>query len=274
MIRKDIFAGSWYPKNKQELLNMISYEKVDNPKVRFAVIPHAGLFYSSNLIKLFFSNLDLNITRLLILSPSHYYRIPNDLIGSDHFDSYETPLGSVKGFCLSPFEKGYKEVIQAEHAVEMALPFCKLRENLKVSTAIVNSFTSYEKALDYAKKIIKSIDENTAVVASSDFTHYGARFSYTPFKGSNPEKAVFEADNNIAQLFCSGQGEKAYETAKKNGDTICGLAPILVVSEIARLLKYEGFVAGHYNSNIINKTKEEDFVSYFCLLWRKDGTKG
>jgi len=273
MVRKDIFAGSWYPNNKQELLNLISYNKVDNPNVRFAVIPHAGLFYSSSLIKLFFSHLSSNIKRLLIISPSHYYRVPNDLIGSDKFDSYETPLGSIRGFCLNPFEKDYKEVIQAEHAVEMILPFCKLRENLKVSTAIVNNFTSYEKALWYAKKIIESIDENTAVVASSDFTHYGPRFSYTPFQGKNPEKQVFESDNNIAQLFCSSQGKEAYETAKKNGATICGLAPILVVSEIARLLEYKGFVAGQSNSNIVNKTKEESFVSYFCLLWGKNGTK-
>ncbi|MDD4083910.1 MAG: AmmeMemoRadiSam system protein B, partial [Sphaerochaetaceae bacterium] len=203
----------------------------------------------------------------------HYFRIPNDLIGSDNFDSYETPLGNIRGFYLNSFKKGYKEVIKAEHAVEMILPFCKLRENLKVSTAIVNNFTSYEKALEYAKIIVKSIDENTAVVASSDFTHYGARFSYTPFHGENPENEVFNFDNSVAQLFCSSQGKKAYEMAKKNGTTICGLAPILVVSEISRLLKYEGFVAGHSNSNIINKTKEKNFVSYFCLLWGKDGTK-
>ena len=269
MVRKDIFAGSWYPKNKQELLNMISYKKVNNLKVRFAVVPHAGLFYSSSLIKLFFSQLDPKINKILIISPSHYFRVPSDLIGSDNFDYYKTPLGNIKGFYLPPFQKGYKEIIQAEHAIEMILPFCKLNENLEVSTAIVNNFTSYDKALWYANKIIKSIDEKTAVIASSDFTHYGTRFSYTPFQGKDPEKQVFDFDNNIAQLFCSTQGKKAYETAKKNGATICGLAPILVVSEIARLLNYEGFVAGKTNSNIINKTKDEDFVSYFCLLWRE-----
>lgn len=270
MIRKQRFAGTWYPRDRASLEKITHLDAVEDPKVRFGVVPHAGLFYSAPLIRLFFSALESDIDKLVVIAPSHYFALPSDILGSGSFSAFETPLGYVEGFSLSCFDGGYEEVTAAEHAVEMILPFAVARGKLFLCVAHVNDFTDAAIATGYAEKILAAIDTHTAVLASSDFTHYGINFGYVPYGNTvngQVEERVREYDRDMAERFCRGEGLSAYSLAKKQHSTICGIAPMLVVSEIARLAGYEGQVAGQADS-LEKSGSENNFVSYVTILWR------
>ena len=273
MIRKLRFEGSWYPSDKEELEKLIKVVPSDDNKDLFGVVPHAGLYYSSELIKLFFNNLNPNVNKILLITPSHYYALDNNVVGSGNIELFKTSIKDIEGFSVpSLLEPGYEQVTIAEHAVEMILPFIAQRDNIKLCCAHINRFNDVEIASDYAKKIINDIDDNTAVIASSDFTHYGNNFRYTPF-GDKIDNQVLEKvttyDRKIANGFISGDGKDTYiKAVMEDRATICGIAPMLVVSEIARLKNMSGRILGQSNS-YEKSSFDNNFVSYLSLAWRK-----
>lgn len=272
MIRKQKFSGLWYPNDSGKLKKIIELTPVSDNKGLFGVVPHAGLYYSSSLIKLFFSTLNPKVNKMLLITPSHYYVLPSDVVGSSKIDEYECILGNIPGFSLPVFEPGYEEVTKSEHAVEMILPFISTRKNISLCCAHVNHFTDVNKASDYAKKLLSTIDDKTAVVASSDFTHYGERFGHIPYGSIITDELVRKVityDTNIANRFVNGNGRSAYLQAMINDNsTICGIAPILLVSEMARFSGMKGKILGQSNS-LEKSNSENNFVSYVSIVWRK-----
>lgn len=273
MIRKQIFAGSWYPLDSAKLEKMIKITSTSDNKDFFGVVPHAGLYYSASLIKLFFNTLSPEVNKMLLITPSHYFSLPTNVLGSGNIESFECSIQNIPGFSVSGLEEGYEKVTQAEHAVEMILPFIAERKNLSLCCAHVNQFSDINKASGYAQKLLATIDDKTAVLASSDFTHYGKSFGYTPY-GSIINKDVVDKvstyDINIAKRFAIGDGRSAYiQATQKDEATICGIAPMLIVSEMARLSKMGGRVLGQSNSIEGSSFNENSFVSYLSIAWRK-----
>jgi len=152
MNRKALFSGSWYPESQNELNHLITtqiakaqshlqaHDKAktssSDAKISMAILPHAGLYYSSRGIAEYFARLSKTSTHFIILAPSHYARLmPNKLYYSD-FDLLETPLGNIKidaemrSLFLSHSDlfSLHSEAVQKEHALEMFLPFIKQHE--------------------------------------------------------------------------------------------------------------------------------------------------
>lgn len=266
------FAGTWYPKDGKRLEEIVSYKTEEDASLFCGVVPHAGLFYSASLIKRFFSQLHPAVSRVILITPSHYFALPPDRIGGGDVTSFASLLGDIEGFSLPFVDSGYEEVTCAEHAVEMFLPFLSYRGNTQLCCLHINRFTKPQIATHYAQKFLSLMDGHTAFVASSDFTHYGSSFGYTSYgRHITPsvEQKVTNYDKGMAQRFVSGDGLKAYERAtKEDRSTICGIAPMLVVSEIARLASMEGEILGTANSLSLSQS-ENNFVSYSTLGWRK-----
>jgi hypothetical protein len=207
-----------------------------------------------------------------LITPSHYYALEDDVVGSGNIDSFECIVKNIPGFNILFLQSGYEKVTEAEHAVEMILPFIAKRQDMSLCCAHVNRFTDLSIACKYAKMLLSEIDDKTAVLASSDFTHYGDAFGYTPY-GSNIDdeivKKVTLYDRNIANRFASGDGAAAYlKVTVKDKATICGIAPMLLVSEMARLRNMKGRILGQSNS-LKSHTLDNNFVSYLSIAWRK-----
>lgn len=272
MKRRLRFDGLWYPSDKNELDKLVLFNPVKDNNSVYGVVPHAGLCYAGKLIKLFFSTLSPNINKMILLTPSHYYSLENNIVGSGNFSSFETSYTDIEGFTLSLFHQGYEQVTNAEHAVEMILPYIAQRENIKLCCAHINRFTDVNIATDYAKKILSNIDDNTAILASSDFTHYGTNFSYTPYGNIISDEVVTKVttyDKNIAKGLLNGEGQSTYIKTVKDHATICGIAPMLIVSEMARLKNMKGKILGQSNS-LISPSLDKNFVSYISMCWREN----
>ena len=258
------FKGSWYPDDRATLSDMIKWEEGKRTS-RFAVLPHSGLLYSKEHIKEYFSTLSEDVRRILIISPSHYFYIEPDTLVSAGFTSSETPLGRIETI---PLDVGTVSdmAIQAEHGVEMFLPFIAMHANLSVSYLLLSSLSSFSSGEDIAQELMPRIDDETGVIASSDFTHYGPSYNYMPY-GSKGYPRVLEEDRKAAALLAEGEAEKAWNEGHRR--TICGIAPATIVSIMARESGFKGHV-GLLSSSADKGGDRLNFVSYCTVLWGED----
>jgi len=177
--RKPAVAGSFYPKDRDELERAVDgfLEKAEDvrlPNVRGLVAPHAGYVYSGLTAAYDFKQLvGRDITTVIVLAPSHYVRLKDaSVLDVTHF---ETPLGLIK---VSPKvkellkEDGFANIPSAhaqEHSLEVELPFLqRTLGDFELIPVVVGD--ADPKAL--ASVLAKYVDDKTLVVASSDLSHY------------------------------------------------------------------------------------------------------
>jgi len=283
--RRAKFAGSWYPRDKHVLEDLLfqafSLVKKQPPSSSCAVLPHAGLSFSALGMADFFYDLPPQAERLVLLAPSHTTSLnPDRLVGGD-FTSYATPLGAIEGFSLSSVNKGFDQAIEREHAVEMVLPFIaylnKSREKqIAYCPALISKITNGFVLSEICDKLVSDIGRaslksgKTLLVASSDFTHYGRRFDYVPYarlERSAQRDRVKEDDLALARLLAEGKSNEALALSSAKKLTVCGIAPSVIVSEIAKRLGLKGSIASYYSSYDIAPSNDESFVAYCTILW-------
>ena len=109
------------------------------------------------------------------------------------------------------------------------------------------------------------MDEKTAFIASSDFTHYGRRFGYTPY-GNYALERVKDSDYKIASSLAVGDTEGVFSIHENT--TICGIAGAMILSYAAKLKGLKGEVGDHYTSYDVYPDCADDFVSYFDVFWK------
>ena len=283
MERSAILKGLWYPEDRKELDSIVRPDLFRRGNSTDAVLPHAGLFYSGRIIREYFSSLSENIRQVFILSPSHYYLLPENRLTTSRFTSSATPYGSIRtvpvsieGSVISDEALQREpvsiegsvisdEALQREHGIEMFLPFIKARK-LDVSYALISHVDSLSAVRKIAEELTDTTDEHTGFIASSDFTHYGRRFDYTPY-GDDAESRVAENDDRCASLLSSFSLEEVFD--KYTSGTICGIAPAMIVSMIASMRKRKGRTGPAYTSNDITGEHSDDFVSYRSVIWEE-----
>ena len=75
---------------------------------------------------------------------------------------------------------------------------------------------------------MECIDEDTLVVISSDFTHYGRSFGYVPFEQEVPEN-LRQLDHGAMEQIVAKDLSGFYAYLRHTGATICGQSPIAVL---------------------------------------------
>lgn len=295
--RKALFAGAWYKKEAAPLrqtikLSLRSATNIESQQpelqepARAALLPHAGLEYSGRGISHLLLHFPETVTRVLILAPSHYAFLPMGKLTVAGFDSYETPLGILDGWQLAESEALAlnidQKALQQEHAVEMFLPFLAWQKEesgfpFAVNCALISQIAHGRQLEKLARGLIAAIgmEEIQAgrclLIASSDLTHYGHRFGYTPFGSiglQTTRDAILRQDLMYTHTLAKGSHAQVEKLLQEGSSTVCGLAPGALVSEIARICGFEGFVVDYYTSLDVQRTAAEDLVSYGSILWR------
>ncbi len=281
-VRKSPIAGSWYPAGKAELQARVDelLGKARLPRLKgrpFGLIsPHAGIQYSGQAAAYGFKALQgLNIKRVILLGPSHRY--PYQGLATSGVDFYETPLGKIKvdreisdALYNLPAFKGPRHAELPEHSLEMEIPFLqKVLGDFMLVPLVVGEMSrnDYEEAAEALKK---HIDDSTLVVASSDFTHYGGRFGYVPFK-DNIKENLKKLDGGAIDKITARDFDGFQKYLSQTGATICGARPIGILMKMlpadcrGTLLNYytSGDLLGDYT----------DAVSYASIIFTKEENK-
>jgi len=301
VIRRMQYAGSWYESNEDLLRSFITESLADaelrSPNTEpfesrtgacLAMLPHAGLAYSARGIADFFVKIPVKIKNILIIAPSHYVHIQPDSLTTADFTLAETPLADLEVMPLYDLLPGRivhadRKAVELEHALEMFLPFCahlqlQSHKKIHVGLCLISQATSVKSIDMLSEAILEAVGDEqvlngeTLIIASSDFTHYGKRFGYTPFDATSSgfqevEDQVLLQDRRYAEMFAAGDISELLALQTKEQPTICGFVPGLIVSNIAKKLNLTGKVTSQYTSNSISELSS-DFVSYCSILWR------
>ena len=321
-------SGSWYDINPQELDKQLQ-KNLDNAKktvdgiegARLIISPHAGYKYCGDTMAYSYAALDLNprVKRIFVLGPSHHVYFRNQIFVSP-FESIETPLGDLKvdtEFC----EKLVREKNNTgklftymdadtdlgEHSLEMQFPMIAKAlawrglslDEVKVVPLLVSNNTE-ETDDKLARVLVQNLmDPSNIFIISSDFCHWGRRFQFTGYVGSEEELeeslneeteiemltlrsklphhrvAIWESVKILDQfamstLNKSNNPEKYANWVKyldTTGNTICGAKPILLVLKMFALESFSSrpkviFQWPHYSQSSRVESVSDSSVSY------------
>ncbi|HEX3045526.1 MAG TPA: AmmeMemoRadiSam system protein B [Bacillota bacterium] len=276
--RRPVQAGRFYPADPNELNRrvdqMLSQAKSDlNELPRAIIVPHAGYEYSGPVAAAAYSvfkkfpESSAKVTRVILLAPSHYAYFRGAVINDA---SYQTPLGvySLDNQAIETLER--QKFPQAEndaastqeHSDEVQIPFLqKVLPQARLVPIIIGELDP-QSAESIARALLTIIDAQTIIVASSDFTHFGPRFNYTPRFNKDTRTGITELDRGAIDCILRTNPSEFVNYLDRTRATICGRNPITVLLKIfelnhwptsgATLIKYltSGDITGDWSHSV------------------------
>jgi len=206
-IRAATHAGSWYSDDAQTLNDQLSVwlTKVPSASIledgtlfeppmqtcKAIIAPHAGYAYSGPAAAWAYKTINtIGIRRVFLLGPSHHVYLDGCALSA--CPEYATPIGNL------PLDRAVIDELSAtgkftlmdiqtdedEHSMEMHLPYIrKIFEGKDIAIVpILIGAISATKEDTYGKLLSPYLlREDTIFIVSSDFCHWGTRFSYTRY---------------------------------------------------------------------------------------------
>jgi len=281
-VRQACCAGSWYPGEPSALAEMVDglLAQAPVPDVRdkpLAIIaPHAGYAYSAPVAAAAYRHLQGHkYKRVILLAFSH--RLSGTYNGVDvpgEYTAYATPLGEVpvdRESCdlllRSTAFASHPGCDRDEHSLELQLPFL---QSVAGEFKIVPLHVGRMSTQDYARAaaaMLPLLDADTLLVASTDFTHYGAAFGYEPFRDDIPDNIRKLADN-AAQVIENVDFDGFASHIDKTGDTICGRGPISLLMRIFSMkMGVRGLRTAHDTSGRMSGDWSSRCVTYQSFVF-------
>ena len=296
ILHKSHLSNAWYPNNAQELSQHIDdyfekaqkhfYVESDPKMIKALIVPHAGhyfsglcaatayqtLFETKNLRSIELKN--KKIDRVIVLCPTHTTFFKG--VALPHYDAYQTALGTinideeaVKVLSENSIFKELPEAHNKEHAIEIQLPFLqKTICNFSLIPLIVGHINNQD-IQSIGDSLKKVIDDNTLIIISSDFIHYGKFYEYAIFENHIMNKIKF-TDSLAIDAISTMKLNPFEKNLKETGATICGQNPIKILLQLAEqkcLGDVEQRLTCYYTSQHMAKTRKKwnDFDPYLLI---------
>jgi len=284
-VRAPVVAGAFYPANSTELREMVDRyiargaRKAGGLKgKRIAlIVPHAGYPYSGRCAGAAYAAVKgKKYKRVVVLAVNHR---GGPFHGASILDveAYRTPLGEIpldtaicKALRRSELIRSYPSAHRREHSIEVQLPFLQRAVGDFKLIPIVIGMVYEDEFAELARTLRQFVDDDTLVVASSDFCHYGLAFRFAPY-GTGPEarEKIEELDKRAVNLILQRDGPGFWAYLRKTGDTICGRYPICTLLHMLPS-DAEGRLLDYYASGDTNRDYRHS-VSYAAIVFTAKG---
>ncbi|MBF0260697.1 MAG: AmmeMemoRadiSam system protein B [Magnetococcales bacterium] len=244
-IRPAAVAGSWYPGEAAALRGDLeqAFSKLPPPSevagapVRALLAPHAGYRFSGATAAAAFRMVaGKSFKRVVVLGPSHQGAFQG--LALPEVTHYQTPLGEIplddealKGLATSGIASRIPGVDAKEHAIEMQLPWLQqaLQPGWKLVPLLVGGV---DPALSRkaARALRPWLDEQTLLVVSGDFTHFGPAYDYLPFPVDGETEGKIRAlDMGAWERVQARDAAGLYAHRTKTGITACAFGPLTIL---------------------------------------------
>lgn len=246
MPRQPFVAGSFYPGEEQALLSELNalvppYPETEKEEVIGALVPHAGYLYSGRVAGEVYARVK-NKKTFVLIGPNHTGRGHSFSLS---MENWSTPLGDVEVDVelaeeikrRTPLIKDDPSAHRSEHSIEVQLPFVKkLFPDTRIVPLCVSScdISELRAVAEAVTAAALSTENDIAVLASSDMTHY------------EPREEASIKDKKAIDAILSMDAEHLVKTVKMNSISMCGWAPLVIMISAsgqmggrkARLLRY------------------------------------
>lgn len=297
-VRLPLFRGIWYPDTAEALRKAceqyISEASLPMPvrgRVVACVAPNAGYVHSGGTAAYAFKPLSSGqYDRVIVLTAAHTARFAGTSIPL--VQHYATPLGLVPldisacrrvawSSLIEPRGVSYHDtgrgasrrlnVHEFEHGIEVLLPFLQVQLGTFELVPLVvgdlmdaNGRIRSSAVRSIAGVLNRVVDERTLIVVSSNFTHYGQQYGYTPFR-ENEAEGIEWLDKQAMHYVLNRDLNGFLDYLENTRNTIDGAAPLAIL--IAMLpARVEGYLL-NYTSGARNMTEGGSSVSYAALVF-------
>lgn len=258
-IRYPVVDGRFYPgdektvkKEVKEYLQKAPSIKEDE-KILAIISPHAGYVFSGATAGRSFKVLEgKSYKKVILMGTSHTSGSPGALLAD--YDFFYIPGAKVPVDREQVKELSKKEGFQIqnsaharEHSLEVQLPFLfETLKDFKIIPMVIGAGTTPEISRKVAKGLLSILDEDTIIVVSCDFTHYGPSYGYVPFRDDVPRR-MKELDKGAWEILNPQSSEAFNAYLEVTGATICGEKALMVLSETLPKNAKKNFV--HYTTS-------------------------
>ena len=289
-IRKPIVAGQFYPAQHDACVDEINgYLEQITPaeqlpqSIAAGIVPHAGWSFSGQLSAMVFAAVrhqHEKVHTFIIFGAAHGYFGPSPAVYDK--GSWLTPLGEAaidEELARAVLDSGSAEAnLQAhnsEHSLEVQVPFIEyLFAGAKIVPIIVPPNNNAVELGESVGEIINSSAEKKFVcIGSTDLTHYGPRYGFTPM-GLGRDAFNWASgvnDRQFIDLALKLKAKAMLASAAENCNACGPGAASATVAAAKRLGKTEGLLLAHTNSNevMLQKmhTKSTDSVGYAAIVF-------
>lgn len=245
-VRRPAVAGGFYPGDPATLNRAVrGYLAGAKPASRPAVaviVPHAGYEYSGAVAGQGFAALaGVRAERVILLGPSHHSGFAGGALPAADVTAFAIPGGAVPVDLAAlsrlrrcPGFDGPAAAHDPEHSLEVELPFLvRVAPGARVVPVLVGFQTSRDEEAAMARCLARLLTPRTVVVTSSDFTHHGAAYRWTPFAAS-PDlgERLLGLGRATAGRAAAIDPRGFEEQVGVSGDTVCGARPIAVLLQL------------------------------------------
>lgn len=289
LTRKSIGYDTFYPGKRDqcivEIETCLHEAAVKGPlpdDMIGGIVPHAGWIFSGSLAAMVFSALKQQYDKVdvfIVLGAAHNYFGKTAAVSPETY--WETPLGKIeisKDLTKSLLETGLtsdnSSVHRSEHSIEVQIPFIQyLFPNASICPVIVPPSYQAISLGEVLYRIIKKQSHRILCIGSTDLTHYGPRYGFTPMgTGSQGvEWAAYINDKRFVDLALEINPEGLLAEAAENGNACGPGAAAAIVSLAKQYGKTRGKLLGMTNSNKVMQEKmgttSLDSVGYAAIVF-------
>lgn len=281
-IRPAHFAGSWYPANTDECKKTI--EALYNPSVSTSlknaptggIVPHAGWYFSGNLACRVFQQLAVtDAPDLIVIFGGHLSSHDPGRIMTH--GAWETPLG------LLPVAEDFTAAVKGQfdliidkpttappdNTIELQLPF--IRYFWGAIPIVPIRLPPTTLAIEVGKAVATIARErNTTiqVIGSTDLTHYGPNYGFTP-QGTGPHAVEWvrqHNDHGMIEAVLAMNPQAVLAEASANQNSCCAGA---VAGAIAAGRELGATIAEAMDyTTSYDKQPGDSFVGYLAALFQ------
>jgi hypothetical protein len=231
----------WYPDDPATLRKMLGEYLEDASErnlqnVQALLLPHAGYRYSGRVAAEALKQVaGRSFKRVIVLGPSHSVAM-KDIASLPRATHYATVLGEIpldlecmETLLESPRFENVSRAHRDEHSVQIEVPLLQaaLRPGFRLVPVVVGQIGS-GAAREMASALRPFLDAETLVVVSTDFTHYGPRFGYVPFR-ENIEHNLRKLDLDAFETIRRKDLPAFERYFQKTGITVCGRCPVMIL---------------------------------------------
>jgi AmmeMemoRadiSam system protein B len=287
--RKPIVAGQFYPGQHNscvaEINECLQQEKPAEllPETIVAgIVPHAGWTFSGSLAALVFSAIKQRhdeVNTFVIFGAAHGYYGSSPAVYDK--GSWLTPLGEVAvdedladAVLKSNAAVADTSAHECEHSIEVQVPFI---QHLFADAKILPILTPpNEQAISLGEVvggIIKQQKKKIVCIGSTDLTHYGPRYGFTPM-GTGAKAVRWASDVNdkkFVDLALKLDAMGLLASAAENLNACGPGAAAAAVAAARKLGKTKGLLLAHTNSNEVMLEKMDassaEAVGYAAIVF-------
>jgi AmmeMemoRadiSam system protein B len=291
--RRPAVASQFYPGTRtdcvEEIETMLKQCPVDQlnctlpDNITAAIVPHAGWFFSGTLATMTLAAIKQQnsaVDTFIIFGAAHSFY--GSLPAVYNTGKWQTPMGDIdidseiaQKIIAAGAAKSDPDAHIYEHSIEVQVPIIQyLFENAAIVPVIVPATSdSIPLGNAVADIIRKNPDKKIVCLASTDLTHYGPRYGFTP-KGPGAQGCQWAFDVND-KLFIDAvmtlDADKILQGSSENS-FCCGPGPTAAVIAVAKqLIADSPCLLAHTNSNDImmekmNRSSSES-VGYAAIVF-------